>query len=311
LIIDRSFRIVIILLSCLKGGDVLDRTNLNLINALSSFRRSFDISSSLKFGMPFTLKYALSIAGMNIYSVIEYPVSGIKVFVRPEISWKRLENGSIEHDCFRYMSTVVKKGNVILDIGAWKGTYTLFFSKLMQGTGRIYSFEPDPKAFHYLSANVSRNNLNNVRLERLCVTNTVGKIKLKSNDYGFGSSGTTVMEHAIGSFGEIMAESTTVDKFCQDDDICPQGLKIDVEGAEGLVIQGCQQVIKKYAPWILMEFHSEFMSEENRLLIWREIVGKARKVVFIEGKTDQYHYASEVDVDAMPTCPNFHVFIEY
>lgn len=108
---------------------------------------------------------------------------------------------------------------------------------------------------------------------------------------------------------EIVVKTTTIDEFCEENGIRPDGIKIDVEGAEGLVIEGCQSVIKKYSPWVLLEFHGYFMSEEERRINWYRIVDSAKKVTFIDGNSNQYHYGSEVE--SMPDCSYFHVFIKY
>ena len=43
--------------------------------------------------------------------------------------------------------------SVILDIGAWVGPYSLFFSKIFREEGRVYAFEPDSEAFNKLKRN--------------------------------------------------------------------------------------------------------------------------------------------------------------
>ena len=283
--------------------NVLDRRKINPIDLLGSLG-NIDILGSVRFGLTFALKYALSSMGIRVYSTIEYPVNGINVTVRPEMCWKRLESGLWELNCIRYISDVVKKTDTIFDVGAWKGPYTLLFSKLMRGKGRVYAFEPDKEAFDILRHHVEGNGLTNVHVERLCVANFIGKCKLRS----FGSGVTSIMGRGT-PLKEVVVETTTIDKYCKDNGICPDGIKIDVEGAEGLVIAGCQNVIQKYSPWVLLEFHGMLMSEKERHLYWSEIVKSAKKIVFIDGKSNRYRYGSEVN--SMPDCPYFHVFIKY
>ena len=261
-----------------------------------------------EFGLKFTLKYALSYLGIRTYSTIKYPSVGIKVTVRPHSFWKRLQRGRWEFKCIKYISNVVGKGQTILDVGAWIGPYTLLFSKLMQDTGCVYAFDPDPKAFDILRENVEKNALTNVRIEKICMSNSVGKAQLGASQ--FGKSGSLLIEREKRTaLSKIIVETTTIDKFCEENGICPDGIKIDVEGAEALVIDGCRNIIDKYSPWILLEFHGSYMSEKERKLNWHKIVDPAKKVIFINGNSNQYRHGSKVH--SIPDSLYFHIFIQY
>lgn len=111
---------------------------------------------SRKFGLKFTLKSALSYLGIKVYSTVKYPIFGIKVTVSSNVFWKELERRCWELDCIKYISNVIKEGQILLDVGAWIGPYTLLFSKLVQDVGRVYAFEPDPKALKILQHNVEK-----------------------------------------------------------------------------------------------------------------------------------------------------------
>jgi FkbM family methyltransferase len=239
---------------------------------------------------------------------VEYPTSGIRVVVKPHWLWGALMHRQWEEDCIRYASGLVKEPCTVLDVGAWAGPYTLLFSKLMGDQGLVCAFEPDPKAFVILRDNVEKNRLTNVRLERLCVSNAVGRATLNAEWLGEGTS--HLAEPIEGSATrEVVVETTTIDRYCSDNHIRPAGIKIDVEGAEGLVIDGCTSVIQKYSPWVLLEFHGGHMSEEARDANWRKIVNRAREVVYIDGSDNEYHYGD--NVRHMPNCPYFHIFIRY
>src|SRR3989344_3364089 len=57
----------------------------------------------------------------------------------------------------------VKRGDVVLDVGANIGYYTLLFAKLVGPEGIVFAFEPDPTNFSILKKNVETNNYTNVR----------------------------------------------------------------------------------------------------------------------------------------------------
>ncbi len=261
-----------------------------------------------KYGLNFTMKWGLDRLGLGVYSTVRYPIDGIEVKTRPNTFWESFKKGLCEIDCFKFISNIVTNGQVILDIGAWIGVYTLLFSKLMNGTGLVYAFDPDPRAFRILKDNINRNRMTNVHLEQLCLSDSIGQATLTA--VRLGKSCTSLLRLAQETdFRETVVNTTTIDEYCRNNDIAPDGIKIDVEGAEGLVIDGCQNTIRDYAPWILLEFHGMFMPEAERHHSWHKIVDASQKVTFIRGDSKLYRFGDEVHT--LPDCPYFHVFIEY
>jgi hypothetical protein len=72
----------------------------------------------------------------------------------------------------------IKKGDVVLDIGANIGYYTLIFAKLVGEEGKVFAFEPEPTNFSLLEKNVEINGYKNVVLIQKAVSNETGKIRL-------------------------------------------------------------------------------------------------------------------------------------
>ena len=58
----------------------------------------------------------------------------------------------------------LKSGDVVVDAGGYKGTFTAFASKAVGRTGHVISFEPDTKNFEDLRGTLELNGLNNVTL---------------------------------------------------------------------------------------------------------------------------------------------------
>jgi len=257
--------------------------------------------------LTFTLKYYLDSIGVINYSTIKYPIIDIKVTVRTNPFWKLWEKYQWEFMCIKHISDVVKPRQVIFDVGSWIGSYTLLFSKLMHNTGQVYAFDCDPKAFDVLRDNLEKNLVTNVRMEKICLSNSVGKADLR---FGNGlSESSLINQEQTTKFKMIRVETATIDTYCEENKISPNGIKIDVEGAEGLVIEGCRDTLEKCHPWILLEFHGMFMSEKERIRNWYRIVNSSKKIVFIDGNSQKYQYGSEVT--SLPDCQYFHVFIQY
>lgn len=162
--------------------------------------------------------------------------------------------GVMEPGLTKYFCTLIKPGTVVVDVGANVGIYTLLAAKLLEGTGKIYSFEPTPRIYEILQDNVQVNSfleLGIVHLHQLAVTDRSGKVRLSifNNDSGhntlfsYGKPDNEI-EVTTTSLDEILATQERVDI-----------VKIDAEGAEPLIVRGMQQVIKRNPKIrILLEF---------------------------------------------------------
>jgi len=137
---------------------------------------------------------------------------------------------------------VIKEDDVVYDIGANTGLYSLFAArKCPQGT--VVAFEPYPPNIRVLERDITRNSLDNVKVIKSALSDSVGEIEFSwpiDDDIGYGSSsiGTDDTE------GETTVPTTTGNILVADGEIPPPNVvKIDVEGAEPLVIDGLDEVL--------------------------------------------------------------------
>ena len=64
----------------------------------------------------------------------------------------------------------VKIGNVVVDLGANIGYYSLILAKLVGNEGKVFSFVPVPKNFSELEKNIKLNNYSNVIAENIAIS---------------------------------------------------------------------------------------------------------------------------------------------
>jgi len=139
------------------------------------------------------------------------------------------------------IASIVKKGDIVIDIGANVGYYTIFFSKLVGKEGKVYAFEPEPRAFLILKNKAKR--LKNVILERKAVGDKNARIKFYVDKSIAGSS---VYKDAIYSLEAcIEVDMISLDEYFRNlkDEIAL--IKMDVQGAEFLILKGMKNLIKK------------------------------------------------------------------
>jgi len=151
-------------------------------------------------------------------------------------------------------ANALREGNVVLDIGACFGHYTLLAARLVKSPGRVFSFEPDPENFRLLLKNIEANGYRNVVPLREAVSDRPGRTRLFLHPKSAGTrsiSNSNVREVS----GSIVVQLTTVDRLVRERMINRVDfMKIDVLGAEGLVIKGAKETLSRFRPRILMEF---------------------------------------------------------
>jgi FkbM family methyltransferase len=154
-----------------------------------------------------------------------------------------------------------KKGDIVVDIGAHIGLYTIIGAKRVGEQGKVVAIEADPENFEMLNRNIKLNQLTNVIPLNYAVYSKETKIKLylPSGESGF-TKYNTIMPNWINTqekFVEVNAN--TLDYLLQLNKIRQEEInwiKIDVEGAEFEVLKGATNVLSKSKDVaILMELH--------------------------------------------------------
>lgn len=155
----------------------------------------------------------------------------------------------------RYLERVLAPGKSFVDAGACYGIYTLAASRIVGKQGRVIAFEPASRAFRVLRKNVELNCLTNVLAYPLALTEKRGKTWLYHHpnvgcdslgrDHSFAE---TAEEIATESLDNVL-QALSVDKV----DV----IKMDVQGAEELVLRGATNVLLSNHPVIIFEVFPE------------------------------------------------------
>ncbi|MEW6221784.1 MAG: FkbM family methyltransferase [Candidatus Hadarchaeota archaeon] len=168
-------------------------------------------------------------------------VLGHKMFLDPKDSLFLSINKVYEPLTTELVKQEVKKGDVVLDVGAHIGYFTLIFARLVGSTGKVFAFEPEPNNFVLLEKNVRANGYGNVALVQKAVSNKTEKIKLYL-------SGDFTVDHAIYNSGGkkfVSVDSTRPDDFIKNHGWRVDFVKMDIQGAEGLAIEGMKSIIQE------------------------------------------------------------------
>ncbi len=200
------------------------------------------------------------------------PLNGIQVFFDPTGPWqKAIINNTYDTFLFERLKSETLDGKIIFDIGAHIGFHSFYFARLVGPRGKVYSFEPNPENVKRLKLIRDKNSdiKNTITVFDIAVSNVLGSEEFSMSDDiesgrssgGFIDTADTIWEKSAfkqRGFKEIKVKTVPVDMFKKELGIqeLPDIIKIDVEGAESLVLNGAKNTILSKKPIILMEIHS-------------------------------------------------------
>jgi FkbM family methyltransferase len=157
-----------------------------------------------------------------------------------------------EHQILKSLRPIIKKSKYIVDVGANIGCHAVSYAN-MNPNCKIWAFEPQKALADILQKNCTVNNIGSDRIEihSCALGHKECKLKLCSleNVYDAGRCG---YNRGGAKFG-VGGEETLVRTLDSLDLPGLDFMKIDVEGAEGLVIEGAAGTIQKYKPVIFFE----------------------------------------------------------
>jgi FkbM family methyltransferase len=161
-----------------------------------------------------------------------------------------------------YLRNIITQSKYIVDVGANIGCHTVSYG-LFNKESEIWSFEPQKKTFDILARNVDRNNLSN----RVKVFNCgLGHTEMECEMASVESADKDVHRGGCNKGGLGLGQGGEKTKILTLDSLDLPGLdymKIDVEGAEGLVIMGARKTIQKYKPVVFFEHNSQTINPSH------------------------------------------------
>ncbi|MGB7759240.1 MAG: FkbM family methyltransferase [Bryobacteraceae bacterium] len=160
--------------------------------------------------------------------------------------------GSYEWEKQRKFCEVVRRGDVVYDLGANVGFYTLLASVLAGADGKVYSFEPSPRNLRLLRTHLELNHVDNVSVVDVAVSSSDGCAQF---DLGPDPS----MGHLRqGQSNAIGVRTAALDTLVFSSQILPPSvIKCDIEGGEYEALMGARRMIVQYHPTILLATHGD------------------------------------------------------
>jgi len=182
--------------------------------------------------------------------------------------------GEFEPTTTAIVKKLLRQGDVVVDVGANIGYFSLLFSQCVGSKGHVYSYEPVPQLASALQKNAELNKFKQITLSKLALSDHDGKAQFyvgPVDNSGLSSlrrprNSSIVLDVDLARFDEIFSHAEDVAL-----------IKIDVEGAELAVLRGMEGYLRNKRPNILVEITNKFLNEmgdsEQSLLAYLQNLG--------------------------------------
>jgi len=195
-----------------------------------------------------------------------FEVPNLGTFYLPyenDLIQKKLRKGGIwEAHNTPIFEAFIKPGKDVVDVGAYIGSHTIKYGQLAK-PGKVYAFEPQDDIHQILSYNIELNGLGDTVTaykmalgDRSCNTRMARPATKKSleSPEKFGNRGASPVVGCLDDSDEAFSfEMRTLDSFELDN---VGFIKIDVEGAQLMVLKGAEETIKRNKPIMLIEINA-------------------------------------------------------
>lgn len=169
--------------------------------------------------------------------------------------WRDIK--SYEPETIQLFYNLAQKSNLVLDIGANTGLFTLI-ALAANDNSKVISFEPVPNIYQLLVSNVNINGwAERFQGRNEAVSNIIGSTKFHIPFVDLPLSSSLNIEGFRGIQGNLVdVPVTTIDTVCSLNEKVDL-IKIDVEGLEDKVLQGMERVLSESSPAIIIECNTD------------------------------------------------------
>lgn len=163
--------------------------------------------------------------------------------------------GVMEKDELYFWKKFIDDGDIVIDVGANFGYWTMVASKLVGTSGKVISFEPIDTTYKIISKNITTSKLKNVDLYKVGLSNEnkQATFHISSMD-GIGGSSTQGLHSVVNFNQEQEVTLVSLDTFINLKK--PISLiKLDIEGGELFALYGMEKIIKSDNPILTFEWN--------------------------------------------------------
>lgn len=160
-----------------------------------------------------------------------------------------------------YLDMFVRRGHTVIDIGANVGLYTLKAASLTGAAGRVIAVEPGEEASRQLRGNLALNDYPHVTTVQLALSDHAGEATLHHIPLGDDPQAYSLLPDGSAETGEAVITDTLDALAARLGIDALHVIKMDVEGAEPLVIAGGRDTLQRFHPIVIFEVNTRLLAE--------------------------------------------------
>lgn len=171
----------------------------------------------------------------------------------------------------RFFVNQLRPGDVIYDVGAFRGAYGAAAKATLGESVSVHLFEPVKRNVEAIEA-ISR--LNQFQQFKIVPQALGGSTTIKGRlDQESG-----MLREGVASNGQLPVEmpATSMDAYVKETGISPSIIKFDVEGFELEVLSGARFSLAQHKPRIWLELHPAFLASAARS--WEEAIATLKSL---------------------------------
>lgn len=190
---------------------------------------------------------------------------------------------TLEEIAYRTFAERVHSGDVVYDIGAHIGTYTLIALQRSAPKGRVVAYEPHEPTRRHLERHLAWNGgAGRVVIRPVCCGPQEGQTEFyyrEGDDCAEGMNGRV----AVDGFVTKAVPMVSLDQEAVRLGLVPDLIKIDVEGGEWDVLRGAEELLRGHQPDLVLSLHPRALARLNaapyEVLSWLQERGYLTRVL--------------------------------
>jgi FkbM family methyltransferase len=193
-------------------------------------------------------------------------LAGRLIWTQPRLLTSDLPEAHI----LRWTAEALRRGDTFFDVGAHYGWISIAAAKRVGRTGRVVSFEPSSLLVDILTCHRRVNRLRQMQIVQAAVSDQdhdespfflINDGLSVRNSLTIGGSDVPYVRPENKT--RTTVRSLTLDRFTGSSGIVPDLIKIDVEGAEWLVLEGARQLLAEHHPDLIVGVHPFWLPDPD------------------------------------------------
>ncbi len=159
------------------------------------------------------------------------------------------------------LARLIKPNDIVIEAGAHIGYISIYLAKLIGPGGAAFVFEPSRDNLRYLTANLA--SFPHAKIIPEAVGDTVGQASFYIENLS-GQNSSLIQDYenlernnqnafSNQPYSRTQVKVTTIDTFVASKMIRPDFLKIDIEGAELMALNGMAECLATHRPKLMVE----------------------------------------------------------